>query len=105
MRKFAHIGIPSAEKRENMSRIDAMKLSVSSPADSKHSIEWLYFEYDCPMPKLLQTSTHIAYFVDDIESELKGANVLVPMSVLPDGTKLAFIVEEGVPIELLQPLV
>ena len=43
--------------------------------------------------------------LEETISELKGANILVPLTVLEDGTKLAFIVEENIPIELLQPAV
>lgn len=104
MRKFLHIGIPSACKKEGMTHIPEMKLAITDPSQSKHSIEWLYFDYDCPMPRLLQESTHIAYEVEDIDAELKGANILVNKSPLGDKAVLAFIVEEGIPIELIQNL-
>ena len=54
------------------------------------------------MPKLLQESTHLAYQVENLEEELKGANILVPVTPLSENMKLAFIVEEGLPIELIE---
>ena len=104
MRKLLHIGIPTPCKKEGMIYMEAMKLSITDPAKSKHNIEWLHFDYDCPMPKLLQESTHFAYEVEDIDAELEGANILVPKTPLGDSAVLAFIVEEGVPVELIQNL-
>ncbi len=104
MRKLLHIGIPTSCKKEAMTYVPAMKLAITDPSQSKHNIEWLNFDYDCPMPRLLQESTHIAYEVEDIDKELEGANILVPKTPLGDNAVLAFIVEEGIPIELIQNL-
>jgi hypothetical protein len=53
------------------------------------------------MPEMLQTSTHIAYRVDDLKTEMRGHTVLMePFSPMP-GVTVAFVIEEGVPIELM----
>ena len=55
------------------------------------------------MPELLKNAAHIAYMVDDIEAELKGAEVLIPPFEPFPNLKAAFIIEDGgVPIELMQ---
>lgn len=102
MRKLLHIGIPANEKRPDMTYVPGMKLSITNPDASAHKIEWLHFDFDCPMPKLLQESTHIAYQVENLDEELKGANILVPPSPLGDNMRLAFVVEEGIPVELIE---
>ena len=52
------------------------------------------------MPELLQKVAHIAYEIPDMEEELKDAKVIVePMDC---GDKfIAFIEEEGIPVELM----
>ena len=100
MRKLAHIGIPTDEKA---AYLEGAKLFVTDPADTKNNIEFLYFEEGSPMPELLKNATHIAYMVDDIEAELKGAEVLIPPFEPFPNLKAAFIIEDGgVPIELMQ---
>ncbi len=105
MRTLAHIGIPVKEKPVKCTYLADAKLSITDPADSKNNIEFLYFDADCPMPEILQTSTHIAYIVDDIEKELEGAKVIVPPFMPLPNVKAAFVEEDGgVPIELMQML-
>lgn len=104
MRKLAHIGIPTKETKENMCYLEALKVAVTSPDASKHLVEWLKFDDDCTLPRLMQENTHIAYYVDDINAELEGAEILIPLCTLPDGTKMSYIIEEGLPIELLEPI-
>ena len=77
------------------------KVHVTDVADSAHKIEWLRFEAGSPMPELLQTTAHIAYQVDDMASALQGKKVLVAPFHPMDGVTVAFIVEEGAPIELM----
>ena len=103
MRTLAHIGIPTDKKPEKAAYLEGAKLFVTDPADTKNNIEFLYFEEGTPMPELLKKATHIAYIVDDIEAELKGAEILVPPFEPFPNLKAAFIIEDGgVPIELMQ---
>ena len=77
-------------------------MNITDAQASPNRIEWLRFEPDSPMPDLLKTRPHIAYEVDDLDAQMKGANVLLePFSPL-EGVTVAFIIEEGAPIELMQ---
>ena len=88
---------------EKAAYLEGAKLFVTDPTDTKNNIEFLYFEEGSPMPDLLKKATHIAYIVDDIEAELKGAEILVPPFEPFPNLKAAFIIEDGgVPIELMQ---
>ena len=40
--------------------------------------------------------------VDDIDAELKGAEILIPPFLPLPTVKAAFILEDGIPIELMQ---
>jgi hypothetical protein len=101
MRELHHIGIPTRTRQANETYIAGGKLHVTSADASPNRIEWLRFEPGSPLPEMLQTSTHIAYRVDDIQAEMKGRKVLMePFSPMP-GVMVAFVVEEGVPIELM----
>ena len=102
MRTFAHIGIPSEIKRDGSIEVPGAGLFVTDANKSPNKIEWLYFLPDSNMPELLKKSTHIAYTTDDISAEIAGKDILIePFEPLP-GVKAAFIVEEGLPIELMQ---
>lgn len=104
MRTLAHIGIPLKQKPAKATYLEGAKLYITDPADSKNNIEFLFFEPECKMPELIKNSTHIAYCVDDIDAELKDAEVLVPPFLPLPKVKAAFIKEDGLPIELMQVL-
>ena len=101
MKKLHHFGIPTKVKQARETYLAGAKVFVTDVAESAHMIEWLRFEAGSPMPKLLQTTAHIAYKVDDIQAAMKGKKVLVEPFHPMDGVTVAFIVEEGAPIELM----
>jgi len=101
MKTLHHFGIPTKVPQAKETYLAGAKLFVTDVADSPNKIEWLRFEAGSPMPELLQTTAHIAYQVDDMQVELQGKQVLVPPFNPMDGVTVAFIVEEGAPIELM----
>ena len=101
MKALHHFGIPTKVKQAKETYLEGAKVHVTDVADSAHKIAWLRFEAGSPMPELLQTTAHIAYQVDDMASALQGKKVLVAPFHPMDGVTVAFIVEEGAPIELM----
>ena len=54
------------------------------------------------LPELIKTVPHVAFVVDDLAAALAGKEVIVPPSSPAEGVKVAFIVDNGAPIEFLQ---
>lgn len=101
MRKFNHVGIPTTAKQPDEIYSPEMKLFLTDFNKSPNRIEFLRFESDSQMPQLLQTHAHLAYEVDDMDEALKGKEILIAPSTDENGFTMAFIVEEGVAIELM----
>lgn len=101
MRTFHHVGIPAREQRADESYLEGGKVFITDPARSPNKIEWLRFEADSPLPDLLKSTAHIAYEVDDIAAEMKGKQVLLDPFSPVAGVTVAFVIEEGAPIELM----
>jgi hypothetical protein len=52
---------------------------------------------------IIQTVPHVCFLVSDIKQAIRGKKILLaPVAI--DGHQMAFIEEDGVPIEFLQPL-
>ena len=60
------------------------------------------FEADAPIPELVRQVPHVAFEVSDLASELAGREILIAPNSPSDGVRVAFIVENGAPIELLE---
>ena len=100
--KFSHIGIPTTETKENETYLDGANLFVTDYKTSDYAIEFLRFEADSPMPELLKTTAHVAFEVDDMTAALEGKNVLIPPFEPMEGVQVAFIVDNGAPVEFMQ---
>jgi hypothetical protein len=69
---------------------------------SPYGIEWMRFEPGSPISELIKTVPHVAFEVDDLESELEGMEILSDISSPSDGVRVAMIVDNGAPVELME---
>jgi hypothetical protein len=60
------------------------------------------FEPDSPLPELVKIVPHIAFEVDDLESAIAGREILIAPNSPSPGVRVAFIVDNGAPVEFLQ---
>jgi hypothetical protein len=99
---YHHTGIPSQQPRKKEQYIPQYKMHVSGFPDSPYGIEWMRFEPDSPISKIVQTVPHVAFEGDDIELELKDKQVISKVCSPVKGIKVAMILHNGCPIELIQ---
>ncbi|MDR0430635.1 MAG: hypothetical protein LBH58_09200 [Tannerellaceae bacterium] len=102
MRTFHHVGIITNEKKEGAMYNEVLSVWLTDISKSPNKIEWLKFEEGSILPELIQKETHLAYTVPSIEGELKGKNVIFPPLVCDEHLTIAFIEEEGIPIEIME---
>lgn len=104
MRKLIHFGIPTDKKQNGEMYSPEMKLFLTDPSKSPNRIEYLRFESDSEMPGQLKEFPHIAYEVDSLEElhrELEGKEVVIAPATDENGATMAFVMEEGIPIEFM----
>ena len=102
MRKYHHLGIPTTEVRAGERYLAHFKLHVSGYEQSPYGVEWMRFDADCPMPELVKKVPHVAFEVDDLDAELAGKVMLIAPNSPSPGIRVAFIVDNGAPVEFLQ---
>jgi len=101
MRRYHHIGIPTTEAKLGETHLKHLKVFVVSQEKSEFGVEWMRFEADAAV-LISSASSHVAFEVADLASELAGREILIPSNSPSDGVRVAFIVENGAPIELLE---
>jgi hypothetical protein len=101
MRKYHHIGIPTDKPRKNEKYLQEYKMYVSGYENSPYGIEWIRFETDSPLPELVRSLPHVAFEVEDLEAELEGKEVLIQPNSPSEGIMVAFILDNGAPVEFL----
>jgi hypothetical protein len=102
MRRYHHIGIPTTESKPGETHLKHLKVFVVSHQKSEFGVEWMRFEADAAVPDLVRRVPHVAFEVTDLSSELAAREILIPPNSPSDGVRVAFIVENGAPIELLE---
>jgi hypothetical protein len=75
---------------------------VSGFSESPYGIEWMRWEPDSPISELVRTVPHVAFEVDDLDEALKGLEVLTPPNSPSERVRVAMILDNGCPIELIQ---
>jgi hypothetical protein len=100
--RYHHLGIPTTHPREGEHYLPHLKMHVSGFETSAYGVEWIRFDPDCPLPELVKTVPHVAFEVDDLPFALKGKDVLIEPNSPTPGVTVAFIVENGAPIEFLR---
>jgi hypothetical protein len=102
MRRYHHIGIPTTDRREGEKLIRGYATYVSGYETSAYGVEWMRFEPEAPIPDLVRRVPHVAFEVDDLAAELEGKEIIISPNSPSDGVRVAFIVENGAPIEFLE---
>lgn len=102
MRKYHHLGIPTTTPRPGERYLPHLKVHVCGFESSPYHIEWMRFDPDCPVPDLVRSVAHVAFEVDDLDAEIAGKEVLIPPNSPSEGVRVAFIVDDGAPVEFLQ---
>jgi len=100
--KYHHLGIPTNERHDGEHYLDEFKMYVSGYETSPFGIEWMRFEEDCPLPEIVKTVPHIAFEVDDLLKAIKGRELLIKPNSPEEGIIVAFIVDNGAPVEFLE---
>jgi hypothetical protein len=100
--RYHHLGVPTDTPRPNETYLAPFKLFVSGFDTSPYGIEWMRYEPDSPVADILKTVPHIAFEVDDLEAALEGKELLTPPNSPSDGVRVAMILHNGAPIELIQ---
>ncbi|NOQ68196.1 hypothetical protein GQ568_02025 [Patescibacteria group bacterium] len=100
--KYHHLGIPTKKKIEGEVYLKDYKIYHYGYDKSEFGIEWMRYEKDCQLPEIVKTMPHIAFEVDDIYEAIKNRKVIIEPNSPSKGIVVAFIEENGVPIEFIQ---
>ena len=100
--RFHHIGIPTNERKPNEKYLKQYKFYVSGFDTSEFGIEWMRFEKESPISEIIRKIPHIAFEVDNLDLAIQGKQLIGEVSSPSKGVKVAMIIENGAPVELLE---
>jgi hypothetical protein len=99
--RYHHIGIPHTQPRAQEHHVAHLGVHVAGFETSPYGIEWIRFEPHCDVPEIVRIVPHIAFAVDDLNEALKGREILIAPTEPSVGVRVALILDDGGPVELL----
>jgi hypothetical protein len=100
--KYHHIGIPTDEVQEKETYLEKYRFFCTDHTSNPYGIQWMRYEADCPLPEIVKTLPHLAFEVDDLDVAIEGKQVIIEPDSPSEGVRVAFILEDGVPIEFIE---
>ncbi len=96
------MGIPTKEKLKDEIYLKHLKMYTSGYGKNPYGVEWVRYEDDADFPGIVKNLPHVAFEVDDMEETLKGKRVIIEPNSPSPGVIVAFIEDNGAPVEFLQ---
>jgi hypothetical protein len=100
--RYNHLGIPTKETKPGETYLPQFKMYVSGYEENEFNIEWMRFEEGSTLPEIVQRLPHVAFEVDSLEEAIHGKEILISPNSPSDGVRVAFILENGAPVEFLE---
>jgi hypothetical protein len=100
--RFHHIGIPTNNPRAGERYIREYKMFVSGFEKSPYGIEWMRFENGSAVSDIVKNIPHVAFEVDDLDIALKGKEILAEPVNTTENIRVAMIISDGAPVELIE---
>ena len=99
---YHHVGIPTTTAHDGEVYLERFKMHVVPFDTNPFGVEWIRFEPGSPIPDLVQAVPHVAFVVDDLAAALEGHEILIEPNSPSEGVTVAFVVDNGAPVEFLQ---
>ena len=99
---YHHLGIPTSSVQEGEVYLEHLKMHVTDHENNEFGIQWMRFDADCTLPRIVQTIPHVAFQVDNLEQALIGHEVIIEPNSPSPGVRVAFILKNGAPVEFLE---
>jgi hypothetical protein len=100
--RYHHLGIPHSSPRDGERHLKELGVHVCGFETSPYGVEWMRFDAHCRVPEIVKTVPHLAFAVDNLDAALEGRHILIPPNSPSPGVRVAFILDDGLPIELLE---
>ncbi|HJW73938.1 MAG TPA: hypothetical protein VJ486_14025 [Geothrix sp.] len=100
--KFHHYGIPVPDLRPGMAQVPGHQVWATDHQDHPFGLQFMHYGAACDLPALVRERPHLAFEVEDLDRALAGQKVLIQPNSPSEGVRVAFIEQDGEPVELLE---
>ena len=100
--KYHHLGIPTNIPQNGEIYLERYDIYCTDHEANPYGIQWMRYGNKCTLPKIVKEIAHVAFEVDDLRKAIEGKEVIIEPNSPIEGVTVAFILENGAPVELLE---
>ena len=100
--KYHHIGIPTQCPQDGEIYLEQYDIHCTDHEKNLYGIQWMRYGDKCTLPDIVKEMPHIAFEVDDLKQAIEGKEVIIEPNSPSQGIMVAFILENGAPVVLLE---
>ncbi|MDQ7097154.1 hypothetical protein REC12_26505 [Desulfosporosinus sp. PR] len=100
--EFHHIGMPVKEERPHERYSSLYGMYTSDGSNKDIHIQFHRYDDDSILDKRIRETVHVAFKTKNIEDYLKGKEVIMPLYEPFKGYKVAMILLDGLPVEIIE---
>ena len=100
--KYHHLGIPTNIPQNGEIYLERYDTYCTDHEANPYGIQWMRYGSKCTLPKIVKEISHVAFEVDDLRKAIEGKEVIIKPNSPSEGVTVAFILEIGAPVELLE---
>jgi hypothetical protein len=100
--KYNHLGIPTQTPKDGETYLPEFDIYCTGHESNPFGIQWMRYGEKCTLPRVVQEVAHVAFQVEDLEEALEGKEVIISPNSPSEGVTVAFILEDGAPVELME---
>jgi hypothetical protein len=101
--RYHHLGIPHSSPRDGELHLKKLGVHVCGFETCPYGVEWMRFDTHCQVPEIVKTVPHLGVCRRQLgdRAPRKADPHSTELAINP-GCGVAFILDEGAPIELLE---
>lgn len=88
---FDHVGITTTTKQPDENWVEQSRVWVTNPRKHPEHIEFLRYEPDTTVPRLIMENPHIAFRVESLARYIKDLEIIIPPFVVGDFLEVVFV--------------
>ena len=100
--KYHHLGIPTKSPKDGETYLPQYDIYCTDHESNQSGIQWMRYGEKCHLPKLVQEVAHVAFEVENLDEAIRGKEVIIEPNSPSEGVRVAFIKDNGAPVELLE---
>lgn len=100
--KYHHLGIPTDSPKDGEIYLEEFDIHCTDHESNPYGIQWMRYGRNCTLPRIVQEVAHVAFEVADLHKALEGKEVIIKPNSPSRGVTVAFILENGAPVELME---